>query len=180
MVFLNKWSFAEVSINKGGKMKRSITFLVLLFLLLLASCDKGLVIYDDESAEKTANIRSLYLKHLYGSWKSTEISPFFYIEQHYDFKPNDKVNGHLLLMARDTITINGKMNITDWKKIIDVDVTGEWSLLHKSSVGKNLLYFNVHSQYAGNQYLDFIHVNDSILEIQSPMILTKIIRMRRK
>lgn len=180
MVFLNKWSFAEVSINKRGKMKRSITFLVLLFLLLLASCDRGLVIYDDDSAEKTANIRSLYLKQLYGSWKSTEISPFFYIEQHYDFKPNDKVSGHLILMVRDTIRINGKINVTDWKKIIDIDVTGEWSLLHKSSVGKNLLYFNVHSQYAGNQYLDFIHVNDSILEIQSPMILTKVIRMRRK
>lgn len=44
--------------------------------------------------------------------------------------------GHILFMTRDSVVINGEKVITDWNRLIDNDIAGEWSLLYKSSSKK--------------------------------------------
>lgn len=100
-------------------------------------------------------------------------------KQYYNFKSDGIMLGHILFMTRDSVVINGEKVITDWNRLIDNDIAGEWSLLYKSSSKKNVLYFNARGKFGDSKYVDFIGVNDSVLEIQSPLIISKIIRMHR-
>lgn len=49
--------------------------------------------------------------------------------------------GHILFMTRDSVVINGEKVITDWNRLIDNDIAGEWSLLYKSSSKKKCFVF---------------------------------------
>ncbi len=143
----------------------------LLFLFFI-SCDRDHVVPDDESS-KTAQLRELYLEKIYGKWSYTETSTFYHIEENYDFQADGQVSGHMLLMARDSVFVNGEKVLTDWEKAIDDDVAGKWNLYYDSFLKQNVLSI-------GNKVVEFIGVNDSILEIQSPLIGGKFIKMHRK
>lgn len=60
----------------------------------------------------------------------------------------------------------------------DDDFTGTWDLRYMSSVQKNVLYITS-SGYAVNAIIDFIGVDDNILEIKSPLLINDIIKMNR-
>ena len=158
-------------------MRKYICFLLLLFFV---SCERDIVVSGDDYTPETAQLRNLYLEKIYGEWMYTETSTFSHIEQYYNLCSDGTIDGHVLFMTRDSVFINGEKVITDWKRIIDNDITGEWSLLYKASLKKNVLYFNAKGKIGKSQYVDFVDVNDSILEIQSPLIISKIIKMHRK
>lgn len=157
-------------------MKKYIYILALMFFI---SCERDIVTLGDECTPETTHIRNLYLKKISGEWIYTEISNFSYIKQYYNLKSDGIMSGHILFMTRDSVIINGEKVITDWNRVIDNDIAGEWTLLYKSSSKKNVLYFNARGKIGDSKYVDFIGVNDSVLEIQSPLIISKIIRMHR-
>ena len=154
-------------------------YILILSLMFFISCESDIVTSGDEYTPETTHIRDLYLEKISGEWIHTEISNFSYIKQYYNFKSDGIMSGHILFMTRDSVVINGEKVITDWNRLIDNDVTGEWILLYKSSLKRNVLYFNARGKFGDSKYVDFIGVNDSVLEIQSPLIISKIIRMHR-
>lgn len=100
------------------------------------SCERDFVASGDEYTPETTHIRDLYLEKISGEWIHTEISNFSYIKQYYNFKSDGIMLGHILFMTRDSVVINGEKVITDWNRLIDNDIAGEWSLLYKSSSKK--------------------------------------------
>lgn len=159
-------------------MNRYRFYIFSLFFIFFVSCEEKIIL-GDEYSQETKNIRSLYLKQIYGSWSYIDSTRFLHTEQHYNFKANRTLEGRILLKARDSVFIKGKKELTDWSTIINDTITGNWDLLYKSSLEKNVLYFNAKGKFGNSLYVDFFYVNDSVLQISSPLLISKIIKMHR-
>lgn len=153
---------------------------ILFFLFLFSSCNNDVKLIGDEHSIETQILRKSYENKIKGEWIYKTDSSLSYIEQKYEFKENGILRGHILLMSRDSVFIKGKPELTDWKKIIDQDFSGHWSLLYNSSKKKNVLFFDARAQFGNTCYVDLLNVNDSILDIKSPLLISQRIKMHRK
>ena len=75
--------------------------------------------------------------------------------------------------------VDGKNVFKEWVTIVDSEFDGTWDLRYLSSTGKNALCLRPKSDYAFNRSAEFLDVNDSVLEIQSPFFLSDTIKMHR-
>lgn len=162
-------------------MKRLFGFIISMFLICISSCGNHITLpIDDEHSQETALFREQCLGHVYGKWGYVDSTTLLRIEQHYCFKPDSIFDGHTQIMARDSVLINGKHVLTDWQPAIDKDVHGEWKLLYDSKAQKRIILMNYANSITLQSSLDFIKVNDSILETSSPLLVNKTVMMHRE
>ncbi|MDE6151938.1 MAG: hypothetical protein K2G12_08150, partial [Prevotella sp.] len=148
-------------------------------LLLVSSCNEDHEMpIDDNKSQETLRLRDLYATKVQGSWHHVFETEKVYLGQTYTFEADGSVKGHVLLKQRHRVMVNGESVLTDWETIDDEDFTGTWDLRYMSSVQKNVLYITS-SGYAVNAVIDFIGVDDNILEIKSPLLINDIIKMSR-
>ncbi len=83
-------------------------------------------------------------------------------------------------MARDSVLIKGKYMLTDWQPVIDKDIHGKWSLLYDSKNQKRIILMDYANGITLQSSVDFITVNDSIMEISSPLSMKKTVTMHRE
>lgn len=162
-------------------MKKLFCFIISLFLICITSCNDHVTPpVDDEYSEETAIFRKQYLGLVYGKWGYVDSTTLLRIEQHYCFKRDSIFDGHTTIMARDSVLINGKYVLTDWQPAIDKDVHGEWKLLYDSKVQKRVILMNYANGITLQSSMDFIKVNDSIMETSSPLSMKKTVTMHRE
>ena len=149
----------------------------LLFTILSCSKDSEMPI-DDNKSQETLRLRDLYATKVQGSWNHVFETELAYLAQTYTFEADGSVKGHVLLRQRHRVLVNGESVLTDWETMDDDDFTGTWDLRYMSSVQKNVLYITS-SGYAVNAVIDFLGVDDNILEIKSPLLINDIIKMNR-
>lgn len=85
----------------------------------------------------------------------------------------------MLIMKRDSVSVDGKKVVTDWENVVDNDVYGRWKLLYDSKLKKRVIHMDYASYIQFQSYLYFESVNDSVLEVSSPLSVDRIIKMRR-
>lgn len=85
----------------------------------------------------------------------------------------------MLIMKRDSVSVDGKKVVTDWENVVDNDVYGRWKLLYDSKLKKRVIHMDYASYMIFQSYLYFESVNDSVLEVSSPLSVDRIIKMRR-
>lgn len=85
----------------------------------------------------------------------------------------------MLIMKRDSVSVDGKKVVTDWENVVDNDVYGRWKLLYDSKLKKRVINMDYASYIKLQSYLYFESVNDSVLEVSSPLSVDRIIKMRR-
>lgn len=162
-------------------MNRLYCFVISWFLICITSCDDHAALpIDDEHTEETALFREQCLGLVYGKWGYVDSTTLQRIEQHYCFKPDSIFDGHTKMMTRDSVLINGKYMLTDWTSIIDINVHGKWSLLYDSRAQKRIILMDYANSITLQSSLDFIKVNDSILETSSPLSVKKTVTMHRE
>ncbi len=152
-----------------------------MFLICITSCDDHVTPpVDDEYSEETAIFRKQCLGLVYGKWGYVDSTTLQRIEQHYYFKPDSIFDGHTQIMARDSVLIKGKYMLTDWQPVIDKDIHGKWSLLYDSKNQKRIILMDYANGITLQSSVDFITVNDSIMEISSPLSMKKTVTMHRE
>lgn len=145
----------------------------------ISSCSKDSEMpIDDNKSQETLRLRDLYATKVQGSWSHVFETELAYLAQTYTFEADGSVKGHVLLRQRHRVMVNGESVLTDWETMDDDDFTGTWDLRYMSAVQKNVLYITS-SGYAVNAVIDFIGVDDNILEIKSPLLINDIIKMNR-
>ena len=161
-------------------MKKYLFLIFSLFFVSIVSCDNENYVcnIDDESSKETETLRSIYLHKIYGRWTKVDSSLYNYVEEHYNFKSDGTLEGRILLKSRDSVVINGKKELTDWKDIVNKDYTGDWSLLYHSSSKKDVLRYHLIGFASGDA--DFFNANDSLLEISSLCVTNKVLKMHRE
>lgn len=162
-------------------MKNCIFFVLLCsaFLVMLSSCEEEVeTVIDDTTTHETMVLREQYSDKITGGWISVIETESSYLEQHYSFGADGKMTGKVFFKSRKNM-VNGESVFTDWEILADEDVAGTWDLRYVSSLQKNVLYMNVDSEYAFNNPIEFVSVDNSVLEITSPFFLNEIIKMQR-
>ena len=149
----------------------------LFFTILSCSKDSEMPI-DDNKSQETLRLREMYATKVQGCWSHVFETELAYLAQTYTFEADGSVKGHVLLRQRHRVMVNGESVLTDWETMDDDDFTGTWDLRYMSAVQKNVLYITS-SGYAVNAVIDFIGVDDNILEIKSPLLINDIIKMNR-
>lgn len=161
------------------KYKYFFALLCSALLFTISSCSKDSEMpIDDNKSQETLRLRDLYATEVQGSWSHVFETELAYLAQTYTFEADGSVKGHVLLRQRHRVMVNGESVLTDWETIDDDDFTGTWDLRYMSSVQKNILYITS-SGYAVNAVIDFIGVDDNILEIKSQLLINDIIKMNR-
>lgn len=148
-------------------------------IVIFQSCNKEELPQDDAKSQETLALRELYSKKIHGRWTATNETQCVFLAQDYNFLNDSVFEGHILLKTRDSVKVDGKNVFKEWVTIVDSEFDGTWDLRYLSSTGKNALCLRPKSDYAFNRSAEFLDVNDSVLEIQSPFFLSDTIKMHR-
>lgn len=156
-------------------------FWISLFLItFFYSCRDEPHFMGDEYTKETKDLRSKFTNQIVGTWVSIQDSVYTYIEEQYNFEDNNILAGRYILRSRDSVMINGAKVITDWRTIIDQDLSGHWFLLFNSSTNKNTISFDARNKFGRSAYIELFNVTDSFLDIQSPFTGHRIHMHRKK
>lgn len=155
-------------------------FLISLFLFIITSCTNDVSFWGDEYSQETENLRKLFYEKVVGDWTYKKSTSFSYIEQNYSFLKDGTLKGNILFKKRDSVFINGIPTLTDWYVVLESDIAGKWNLFYRKSQEKNVLYFDGKGKYGETKFVDFFTVNDTILDIWSPLLVNERIKLHKR
>ncbi len=169
-----------IACSDSAVIKKVSLSLLLLLSLLVVACTRDVVSpIDDENSKETALFREQCWSLVCGRWSQEDSAALAHIKQQYYFTPDGSFDGHMLIMKRDSVSVDGKKVVTDWENVVDNDVYGRWKLLYDSKLKKRVIHMDYASYMIFQSYLYFESVNDSVLEVSSPLSVDRIIKMRR-
>lgn len=152
-----------------------------LFIVTVLSCNKNDVLaIDDDLSLETTGLREKYSDKVVGSWSHTRSKDLTHVEQEYTFNNDGSVQGHVLIMIRDSVVVKGEKVATDWKALIDSDLKGTWNLRYSSSLKANIIQLKFDTEWGYNSSVYFYSVDSNTLVINSPFAYNGKIEMKRK